>query len=251
MWASKDEYGFRYVEAQLDCVLEINKEHISGRGQRERSRWKAVVEELKKRKLVESGNGMDYVLTRLGFEAADHYASRYDTSLNPHYYLDSDGVSAEHIVKIKKALESLTDTTWVKSQEDHLMLAKEPWRKFKCNNIILRDEHIQNPDYGNGLIKTEPYDFYDEGILVGNSGREIKVESPGIDGEVRVRTVSVDVVYEVSYRSITAFDENGNVNNPYPTLYCRFKEGNPYNGVCFIDKVTRKIYEDNEIVEGL
>ena len=190
-------------------------------------------------------------MTKSGFDIADQYAYQYDTSLNPHFYLDNTGGFGEHIVEMKRVLESLVDTTWVKTNEDHLMLMKEPWRKFKCNNIILRDEHIENPDFGNGLLKVEPYDFYDEGILVAFCSKDIRVVLPGTDGEERIETVTADVVYEVPYRRISAFDENGSVNNPYPTLYCQFDGGNPYDGTRFIDKVTRRPYDDIGIVELL
>ena len=90
-----NEDGFRCIEDQLDCVFEINQEHVSGR-----SHWEVVIEEIKSLKPIESPNELDYSLTKLEFEVIDQQASRYNTSMEPHYYLNIDGVPGDHISPI-------------------------------------------------------------------------------------------------------------------------------------------------------
>ena len=158
------------------------------------------------------------------------------------------GSVGPHIVRTKRRIEeTIIDTSWVVTGEDRKKLVTEPWLKFKCNNVILKDESVENPDFGNGLIKREPFNMYDEGILVGNPECEREVKVKLRDGTVF--TTTVYVVDEVPFRNITEFDEDGSVNNPYPTFYCKFKDGSPFAGKQYIDKQTAMNYKESQFVE--
>ena len=155
----------------------------------------------------------------------------------------------ERIVRIKhKIVSTILDTSWVKSDEDRIKLITNPWMKFTCNNVILKDETVEKPDFGNGLIKREPFNVYDEGILVGNPecSREVNVRLR--DGKVIATTVYV--VDEVPFRNITEFDEYGSINNPYPTFYCEFKHGSPFAGKQYIDMHTAMSYNEDQFMHG-
>lgn len=157
------------------------------------------------------------------------------------------GSIGPHIVRIKRQIEkSIIDTSWAVTSEDKKRLATEPWRKFNCNNVILKDETIDNPDFGSGLIKREPFNMYDEGILVGTPECEREVKVRLHDGTFIATTVYV--VDEVPFRNITEFDKEGSVNNPYPTFYCRFKNGSPFAGKQYIDKQTAMNYKESQFV---
>ena len=158
------------------------------------------------------------------------------------------GSIGPRIVRIKRKIErTIIDTSWVVTSEDRKKLSIEPWHKFKCNSIILKDEDVDNPDFGNGLIKREPFNMYDEGILVGTPECEREVTVKQCDGTI-VKTI-VYVVDEVPFRNITEFDEDGSVNNPYPTFYCKFRNGSPFAGQQFIDKKTAINYTESQFVE--
>ncbi len=160
------------------------------------------------------------------------------------------GSIGTHIVCIKRKIEeTIIDTSWVQTNEDRKKLATDPWLKFKCNNVILKDESVENPDFGNGLIKREPFNLYDEGLLIGNPECERKVKVKLRDGSII--TTTVYVVDEVPYRNITEFDEYGSVNNPYPTFYCKFKNGSPFAGKQYIDKQTGINYSESQFVSWL
>ena len=157
----------------------------------------------------------------------------------------------EHIVEIKKTLEKeLVDYRWVKTNEDRILIAREPWQKFSFNNMILRDASIPNPSYNNGLIKVEPYDFYDDGFLVGSThgGGTVTVRAKTIEGKTIEAYKEVYIVNAIPFSRIIKLDKNGSKNNPYPTLYCYFEGGNPFEGEWYIDKNTGIRYTDEQII---
>lgn len=162
--------------------------------------------------------------------------------------LSENEAYGDRIVRIKNEIEkSIVDKSWIKTNEDCKKLVSEPWRIFRCNNIMIKDDSVDNPDYDNGLIKTEPYDFYDNGLLVISSGgiREIKVKYSEI-GESY--TTKVYVVNMVPFRRISGFDERGTINFPYPTLYCKFTNGSPFTGRRFFDTENGVEYEENQFI---
>lgn len=160
-------------------------------------------------------------------------------------YIGSIGA---HIVRIKRRIEeTIINTSRAMTNEDRKRLAIEPWHKFKCNNVILKDESVENPDFGNGLIKREPFNIYDEGILVWNPECERKIKVKLGNGTVII--TNVYVVDELPFRNITEFDENGSVNYPYPTFYCNFKNGSPFAGKQYVDKQTAMNYKESQFVE--
>ena len=159
--------------------------------------------------------------------------------------------SGEYIVKIKQDIENaIIDRSWVKTKEDRQRLAREPHLKIRVNNIILQDEMVENPDYNNGLIKAEPYDLYDYGVLVWNpiGLKKVKVKKKG---GTETSIVEVYATYMIPYNRISAVDRHGSVNNPYPTLYCQFDNGTPYTGIKYIDKDTGIQYDQVEIIDEL
>lgn len=157
----------------------------------------------------------------------------------------------EHYIAIKQVLEKeLVDYNWVKSSSDRIELARKPWRKFNCNNLILRNDAIHNPSFENGLIKVEPYDFYDDGILVSSSigSGTIKIRVTSDDNNPIVTSAKVDIVEAVPFNNIIAFDKYGSKNYPYPTLHCLFQDGNPYDEEWYIDQATGIRYSESQIV---
>lgn len=42
---------------------------------------------------------------------------------------------------------------------------------------------------------------------------------------------------------------HGDKNNPYPTLYCRFENGHPFEGKWYIDKQSGIRYTDDQIID--
>ena len=155
----------------------------------------------------------------------------------------------EHIVKIKREIEkAIIDRSRVKTNEDRLSIAREPWRKIRANNIMLKDEMIENPDYNNGLIKAEPYGLYDDGVLLWNpfGTKRITVKRKGREETFITHAYVVD---KIPFRNISAVDENGSENYPYPTLYCRFTNNSPYAGKKYIDKETYVEYDESEVID--
>lgn len=68
--------------------------------------------------------------------------------------------TAKHIVEIRNRIrEAIVDLSWLKTSEDHLALARNRSLQFKPNNLMIKDPSIEYPDYGNGMMKVEPYDF--------------------------------------------------------------------------------------------
>ena len=51
----------------------------------------------------------------------------------------------------RKLKDHLIDYSWVKTNEDRRLLGKEPWRKIRANNLIIRDNKNQNPGIENEL----------------------------------------------------------------------------------------------------
>lgn len=145
--------------------------------------------------------------------------------------------------------DRLIDYSRIKTDTDRRSIAKYPWKKFIVNNLILRDNDSIKPTYGNGLIKVEPYDFYDEGILVfsPNSGAVVAVEL--MVGN-KTKNISIDayIVNAIPFTRITRFEEYGTGNYPYPTLYCSFENGSPFTEQWFIDKSTGIRYTEDQIV---
>ena len=168
--------------------------------------------------------------------------------------LSEDGKVREevgHIIEIKQTLEKeLIDYSWVKTNEDRISIARKPWKKFPFNNMILRDASISNPSYNNGLIKVEPYDFYDDGFLVGSSrgGGTVTVRVKTVEGKTIEAGKDVYIVDAIPFSRIIKLDRDGSKNNPYPTLYCFFKDGNPFDGEWYIDKNTGIRYTDEQII---
>ncbi len=158
---------------------------------------------------------------------------------------------AIHNVEIKQELEKeLVDYSRFQSDEDKKQLAREPWTKFPFNNIVLRSTGTHNPTYNDGLIKAEPYDFYDDGILVfaASGGGNITVRTKTDDGQITHTEKEVYIVEAVPFSRIYKLDRHGSKNYPYPTLYCRFENGNPYEEEWYIDKHTGIRYPDDQIV---
>lgn len=153
---------------------------------------------------------------------------------------------ANHLVEIKQEMQKLVDYSWVKTNADHIELFQSPWKKFQPNNLILRDIGVRNPSYNNGLIKVEPYDFYDDGILVSSSqgGGKINIKN----NDQKTENVDVYIVEAIPFRKIYKVDMDGSENYPYPTLLCRFENNNPYEEEWYIDKNTHIRYTDDQIV---
>ena len=150
--------------------------------------------------------------------------------------------NAKHIVEIKAKIEAaIVDKSWVRTQEDRLKLLRDRPSQFKCNNLILKDASISNPDINNGLIKVEPYDFSDDGIIVivprGDMRKTVKVKGRG--------EIEVDVFSEVLFRDIEEIDPHGSQNYPYPTLLCRFRGKNPYNRDVYYDVAMGHVIDEN------
>ena len=157
----------------------------------------------------------------------------------------------KHNVEIKHELEKeLVDYSRFQTNEEKKQLAREPWRKFLINNIILRSTGTHNPTYNDGLIKAEPYDFYDDGILVfaTSGGGSITVRKKTDDGQIIRKEKQVYIVEAVPFSRIYKLDRHGGKNYPYPTLYCRFENGNPYEEEWYIDKDSGIRYTDDQIV---
>ncbi len=150
----------------------------------------------------------------------------------------------------RKLKDRLIDYSWVKTNEDRRILGLEPWRKIKANNLILRDNQIENPNHGNGLIKVEPYDFYDDGILVFSprGGARISVRMSA-GGQARETDIDSYIVDAIPYSRIKYFDERGSENDPYPTLYCDFVDGVPFAEQWYIDKKTGIRYTEDQIID--
>ena len=151
---------------------------------------------------------------------------------------------AKHIVEIKAKIEAaIVDKTRVRTQEDRLKHLRNRPSQFKCNNLILKDPTIPNPDFNNGLIKAEPYDFSDDGIVVvpmsGDMRKKVKVKGRG--------EIEVDVFSEVLFRDIEEIDPHGSQNYPYPTLFCRFYGKNPFNRDVYYDVAMGHLIDENQI----
>ena len=147
----------------------------------------------------------------------------------------AEPTDAKHLIEIKEKIQAaIVDKSWVKTQADRLKLFRDRGLQFTCNNLMLKDPSIPNPDYNNGLIKVEPYDFSDDGIIVipmsGDLRKQIKVKGRG--------EIEVHVFREILFRDIGEIDSHGSKNYPYPTLYCRFKGKNPYNREVYYDVET-------------
>ena len=158
----------------------------------------------------------------------------------------------EHCMNIKQILEKeLVDYSWVKTNEDRKKIVKEPWRKFPFNDMILRDSAVHNPSYNNGLIKVEPYDFYDDGILVGSprGGGTVTISAKTSEGKTIKADIDVDIVDSIPFSRIVKFDRDGSKNYPYPTLYCNFEGGSPFEEEWYIDKSTGIRYSEDQIVK--
>ncbi len=151
---------------------------------------------------------------------------------------------AKHVVEIKAKIEKvIIDKSWVKTHDDQMKLLYDRSSQFKCNNLILKDSTIPNPDINNGLIKVEPYDFSDNGIIVipmsGDRRRKINVKGKG--------KIDVEVFSEILFRDIEEIDPRGSQNYPYPTLYCRFYGRNPYNRDVYYDVKTGCVIDQKQI----
>lgn len=163
-------------------------------------------------------------------------------------FTSENEASGDRIVRIKNEIEKgLVDKSWIKTDADCKKLVKAPWKIFTCNNIMLKDDAVDNPDYDNGLIKAEPFDFYDNGLLViASEGiKEIQVTYPETE---ELFSTKVYVVNTVPFRRISGFDQIGSVNFPYPTLYCKFKNGTPFTGRKYFDTENGDEYEENNII---
>lgn len=113
----------------------------------------------------------------------------------------------------------------------------------------MRDNTIKNPSYGNGILKVEPYDFYDYGILVfsARGGAKVTVKTK-VGEKIKESDVDTYVVNTVPFSRMRLFNEGGDGNYPYPTIFCRFKNGNPYEEEWYIDKKTGIRYTDEQII---
>lgn len=156
-----------------------------------------------------------------------------------------------HLVDIKQEMqEQLVDYSKIQTSEDHINAIGTPWVKFPYNNLILRDTGVNNPSYNNGLIKVEPYDFYDDGLLVFSSrgGGEITIRERDEKNNIIESVVDVYIVETIPFSRIYKLDMDGSKNYPYPTLYCRFNGTNPYEDEWYIDKKTLVKYTKEQIV---
>lgn len=151
---------------------------------------------------------------------------------------------ARHITSIKAKIETaIVDKSWARTQEDRLKLLRDHPSRFKCSNLILKDPIISNPDLNKGLIKVEPYDFSDDGIIVivprGDMRKKVKVRGRG--------EIEVDVFSEVLFRDIEEIDPHGSQNYPYPTLFCRFHGKHPFNRNIYYDVERGQLIDENQI----
>lgn len=159
--------------------------------------------------------------------------------------------NTDRLLSIKREMENqLVDTSWVKTSKDRKMLAVEPWRKFTNNNIILRSAEIKDPAYENGLLKVEPYDFYDHGLLYFSpkGGASLRIKLKTADGREKESNVEVYIVNTLPFCNIYKVDKKGSKNYPYPTLYCVFTKGCPATEEWYIDKRTGIRYLQNQVV---
>ena len=153
---------------------------------------------------------------------------------------------AAQITDIRSKIEvAIVDKSWVKTQKDRLKLLEDHSLQFKCNNLILKDPTVSNPTINKGLIKVEPYDFSDDGIVVITPGRDTRkkvvVQGRGI--------VEVGVYSEVLFRDILEVQEYGSKNWLQPTLSCKFTNGSPFNRDVYYDISTGNQISEERITD--
>ena len=146
----------------------------------------------------------------------------------------------EREVQNRERLQKWVDTSWVKTTKDRSLLAREPWRKFNENNWIIRNSNVTIPKYGNGLEKVEPYDLSDYELRALFSGAYVEAEG---------RKFKAEKVGCIRYADIEKILDDGTVNYPYPTVYCRWNDGSPFYRIIYIDEETGKIYEADKVKE--
>ena len=218
VYASKDDYGFTYQEGSVDCVLDVFEKRFSAKGHRERSRWKAVVEELIKKGLVETANGKDYVLTREGFSFADKHSSEFDTMRDPREYF-SDG-SADHIIRIKMQLEAL--------------VADRIERKFKTEHMYLQDSEGKT-------VQIDPYGLDDEEILFDAGFVRIQVKKKS--GEVD--TIHAEAIQHLPFKDIVMIDGEESC----PIIHCKQSTWDLARDRIYLDQDTGEMYRESDIVK--
>lgn len=143
----------------------------------------------------------------------------------------------------------------------------EPWIKFAYHNVILRDpDDKRYPEVregrNNNWLKGEFWDFYDRGIEFITHGGEAVFDKNGywdiLDyrGDSRRENPEYEVrnYFEyprLAYDNIEAYDMETEPYYGLPTIYCHFKNGNPYEEInigspgVFERKMWRTLY-DNE-----
>ena len=208
----------------------ISEHHLStitqARWERHRDKFIKTVREIAAKRDVKENTD----------NSEDHIAEEYLIEL----------ANTKHLIEIKQKIEAaIVDKSWVKTEEDQLKLLRNRSSQFKCNNLMLKDPTILNPDINNGLIKVEPYDFSDDGIIVivprGDMRRRIKLKNRG--------EIEAVVFSEVLFRDIFEIDLRGSQNYPYPTLVCRFHGNHPFNRDVYYDPEIGNIIDKKEIEE--
>lgn len=218
VYASKDDYGFTYQEGSVDCVLDVFEKRFSGKGHRERSRWKTVVEELVKKGLVETANGKDYVLTREGFRFADKHSSEFDTTIDPKEYF-SDG-SADHIIRIKMQLEAL--------------VADRIERKFKTERMYLHDVEGE-------IVQIDPYGLDDEEILFNEGLARIQVKKKS--GEVV--SIFAEAIQHLPYKDIVMIEGEESC----PIIHCNQSTWDLARDCLYMNRDTGEMYRESDVVK--
>ena len=202
--------------------------------------------------LVDLGGSVAYEMNKKISELElENAALRKRIELTDNDITSDDHKKAEQYVEIKQTLEKeLVDYSKIETDQDRKELAKAPWKKFPFNNIILKSVGAHNPTYNDGLIKAEPYDFYDDGFLVfaASGGGVVTIRKRTEDGKIVDSDKEVYIVEAIPFSRIYKLDINGSKNYPYPTLFCRFENGNPFEEEWYIDKQTGIRYTQDQIV---
>lgn len=194
----------------------------------------------------------DLLFTFFGINLSDEYNNRV-TAIR------------RNIALKKRMYKGFQKTDMLKTEDPH-KISKEPWRKFRKSDMLIRSiydksypEVDESDKYKTGWYKAEVFDWYHNGLMVfafpysvdaivkiEKSLAIVDPENPDNYETVEIRLWKIGCI---PFENIIDYDLDGDEFYRFPHLYCDFINGfDPYEKIVYYDEQNHRI-DEKQILE--